>query len=295
MSKPLTVVVHDGTFHTDDVFACAVVSLAFKDKEVEIVRSRDEAVIAGADIVLDVGGVYDIESLRFDHHQREGAGVRENGVPYASFGLVWKQYGTMICDSEEVAEIIDEQLVQGVDGPDNGYGEKKEGKFYTYTIRDLISAERPTWEEDQYSFDEAFINAVTIATQVLLRTIAHTKAFVNAKIILEQAYEKSVDKRILVADKEYPGWYEFTGQYSEILYFIYERQNGEWSVKAARKDPANFELRKPFPESWRGLRDEELQNVSGVGDALFCHKERFLVVAKTFEGALQLAKIAVKS
>jgi uncharacterized UPF0160 family protein len=295
MSTPLTIVTHDGTFHTDDVFACAALSLAFKEKEVEIVRSREEVQINAADIVVDVGGVYDLDTLRFDHHQREGAGVRENGVPYASFGLVWKQYGTMICDDEEIATLIDERLVQGIDGPDNAYGDKLGGKFYTYTISDVIIAQRPTWEEEHYSSDEAFIEAVTLATQVLVRTIAHTRSFVHAKILLEQAYEKSTDKRILVADKEYPGWMEFSAQHEAIQYFIYQRQNGAWSVKAVRKDPADFELRKPFPQAWAGLRDEELQAVTGVPGAIFSHKGGFLVAAKTFEDALQLASIAVES
>ena len=40
-----------------------------------------------ADIVIDVGGQYDPDAGRFDHHQRGGAGERENGIPYSSFGL----------------------------------------------------------------------------------------------------------------------------------------------------------------------------------------------------------------
>ena len=53
----LNIVTHDGTFHTDDVFACATLSLAFQGREIEIIRSREQARIDTADIVVDVGEI----------------------------------------------------------------------------------------------------------------------------------------------------------------------------------------------------------------------------------------------
>ena len=82
----------------------------FKEKITEVIRTRDESIITQADIVFDVGNIYDPEHGRFDHHQTEGAGTRENGVPYASFGLVWKKYGTQICGSQEIADSIDKKI-----------------------------------------------------------------------------------------------------------------------------------------------------------------------------------------
>ena len=35
-----------------------------------MVRTRDPAVLADLDIIVDVGGVYDPETHRYDHHQR---------------------------------------------------------------------------------------------------------------------------------------------------------------------------------------------------------------------------------
>ena len=35
-----------------------------------VVRSRDPAQLERADVVVDVGGVFDAASLKFDHHQR---------------------------------------------------------------------------------------------------------------------------------------------------------------------------------------------------------------------------------
>ena len=77
-----TIVTHGGKFHADDVFSVAALTHLFPDAQV--VRTRDAKLIAAADIVVDVGQEYDAASGRFDHHQRGGAGARDNGIPYKS-------------------------------------------------------------------------------------------------------------------------------------------------------------------------------------------------------------------
>ncbi len=291
--ESITVVAHDGTFHTDDVFACATLSLAFKDKELEIVRSRDQAVIDGADAVVDVGGVYDVATKRFDHHQKEGAGARDNGIPYASFGLVWKEYGVQVAGNEESAKFIDEQLVQGIDGADNGVLNKvADNGIYCYSVIDIISAMRTTWEEHS-TMDDAFMEAVNLAVIILERMIAHAISYTHAQAILETAYSVAPDKQIIEIGKEYPGWYEVMAAHPEPLFVIYQREDGAWSAKAVRIVPIEFATRTQFPEAWAGLRDQELQTVSGVPDAIFCHNGRFIAVAQSREGAYKLAQKAI--
>ncbi|MDQ5931189.1 MAG: hypothetical protein QG674_355, partial [Patescibacteria group bacterium] len=107
MSKPIVAVTHNGSFHTDDVFATATLQLFYAERDLTIVRSREEKDIDSADIVFDVGGIYDPKTLRFDHHQKGGAGERENGIPYSSFGLIWKEYGAVLCGGAEVAQVVD--------------------------------------------------------------------------------------------------------------------------------------------------------------------------------------------
>ena len=62
-----------------------------------------------------------------------------------------------------------------------------------------------------------------------------------------------------------------------------------------RIKPEDFPSRKPFPKEWAGLSDEELQKVSGVNDAVFCHRGVFLCVAKSLEGAIELAKKSISN
>ena len=86
--RPL-LVTHSGTFHLDDAFAYAVLRLALglgaAGGDHALARTRDEAVISGADVVWDVGAVYDAAAHRFDHHQR-GAPVRDDRLPYSAAG-----------------------------------------------------------------------------------------------------------------------------------------------------------------------------------------------------------------
>ena len=167
-----TLVVHGGGFHADDVFASAVFVLVYGDG-LKIVRSRDKSVIEKADFVADVGGIYDASIGRFDHHQSGGAGSRANGVSYASFGLVWKQFGEQLSGSRDIAEIIDKKLVQFIDAGDNGMGEIKPfvEDIYPYTINHIFWSMEPTWVEGSTEINKRFFEAVELAKGILQREI----------------------------------------------------------------------------------------------------------------------------
>lgn len=54
---------HSGTFHCDEALGCYLLQQTSKYSGAEIVRSRDPAVLAELDVVIDVGGVYDPGTL----------------------------------------------------------------------------------------------------------------------------------------------------------------------------------------------------------------------------------------
>jgi len=85
------IAVHNGEFHTDDVFAVAILKLIYPN--LIAIRTRDKDKLKEVDARVDVGFKYDPSSGDYDHHQKEGAGKRKNGVPYASAGLIWKHFG----------------------------------------------------------------------------------------------------------------------------------------------------------------------------------------------------------
>src|SRR3989344_3712170 len=99
-SKIKTIITHNGSFHSDEVFGCAVLSILFP--KAKIIRTRDEKIIEKGDIVIDVGGIYNPKKMRFDHHQKGGAGIRKDSIPYASFGLIWKTFGLKLCKDKAI-------------------------------------------------------------------------------------------------------------------------------------------------------------------------------------------------
>lgn len=289
----MKIITHSGSFHADEVFGTASLKRVFLDAE--IVRSRDPEVVASGGIVLDVGQEYDGET-RFDHHQG-GIEPRGNGVPYASFGLVWKRFGRDIAGSEEAARMIDERLVQPIDSEDNSvrtYANAIPG-VYPYTVHDVMHSMYPDWDDPEYGYDRGFQQALEFASGTLEREIRQAAALLRSKGRFDAAYRAAPDKRLVVLDGRFP-FEEYMRDYPEVLFVVFPSSTeGQWHAKAARDDFHFYDNRSEFPLSWAGKRDTDLAAASGVPDAVFCHKGRFLAVARSREGAIRLAQLAVNS
>jgi uncharacterized UPF0160 family protein len=292
-----TLVTHNGSFHTDDVFAAAALSLLLEKQgdSFEIIRTRDEDIIKKGDFVFDVGGTYDESKNRFDHHQASGAGEHENKIPYSSFGLIWKSYGETISGSTRARDIINKKLVQPVDAFDNGVAlTEKKYDAIPYLIQNVFFAMSPTWLEGEEKLDQFFFQSVSVAKEILKREIIWTNDALLAEEKVLEYYKKTEDKRIITFDQKYP-FQEFLHPFPEPIFVVYPRKQGLWGVKAVQRDLRSFNNRKNLPVSWAGLREEELQKITGVSDAVFCHRGLFMAVAKSREGAIKLAQIALES
>ena len=297
--KNKILVTHNGTFHADDLFATATLSIAF-DGNIKIIRTRDSKIVQSADIVYDTGGIYDPAINRFDHHQMGGAGARPNGVPYASFGLVWKTYGEKICGDKEVAEKIDEKIAQHIDAIDNGvdFTSPIFGGSVPCGPDVVFMDSKPTWKEENKDIDKIFREQVIKVTEFLLREIEVVKSDVEAINIMTEAYSKSEDKRIIIIENDFPRYlYQDTmSRFPEPIYLVFPSGHSDmWKVEAISKAPNTMENRKMFPESWRGYLDEDpkLKEITGVPEVIFCHKSGFLTVAHTKEAAIKLAQKAL--
>jgi len=301
MTEKITIVTHSSSFHTDDVFAVATLLLVLGDGvDVSVVRSRDMDIIKKGDYVVDVGGIYDPKINRFDHHQEGGAGVRPNSVPYAAFGLVWKTFGEKLVGSFAGADRIDKLIVQPIDAGDNGiqFLETKITDLHPLDIGLLTSifiASYLSFMTIQVSLVDYFQrSAVSYAKVIMSRAITSVRDELEAEQYVLDSYNKAEDKRLIETKDGYP-WSEVLSKFPEPLFVIYENKDKNWSIKNIRSDLFSFEPRKKLPESWAGKRNEELEKITGVTGSIFCHSARFLVVAKTKEAILKLAKIALES
>ena len=63
----------------------------------------------------------------------------------------------------------------------------------------------------------------------------------------------------------------------KAIYVVYPDETAaNWRVQAVPVSSESFESRKALPETWRGLRDEELSKVSGIEGGIFVHASGFI-------------------
>jgi uncharacterized UPF0160 family protein len=299
--KKKLIITHNAGFHTDDVFAVATLELLLGD-DVEVIRTRDEDIIKTGDYVVDVGGVYDEETNRFDHHQKGGAGKRENGIPYAAFGLVWKKFGKEVCGSQAVADAIDKKIAQYVDAGDNGVDTHKNifPGLGQYDIYQIINSYEPTWKETEKNTDTEFLNAADFAKSLLKREIKSVTDWVEAENNVKEIYKNTDNKQLIILDKNYNYSRVLISLtlagFPEPLYFVHHRiSDNLWQVVTINKERSTLELRKALPEEWKGSEMEEFSKLTGISDGVFCHIYGFMCVTKSKESAVKLAKLALEA
>ena len=291
MTKEIKVSTHNGTFHLDDLLSVAIVKLLFPGQIVKVFRTRDPETLKNSDWVLDVGGEYDHTHRRYDHHQFDSP-IRDNGIPYATFGLLWRHYGEVLCKTIKAAELIEQEIVQMLDGPDNGYETTKSlvegGRVPSLHLLSVIF--NPNWNEETIDSDKNFFEALEIVSELLKHLINHYDARVLSELEFAKAYNISTDKEIIISPKgTYPSNIEL---FPEVKFIVsYDSENDNWKAKCV--SGPGFKCRVGFPIAWQGLRDLELQKVSNINDAEFVHNAGFLAVAKSQPAIIEMCHQAI--
>eukprot|EP00913_Durusdinium_trenchii_P034642 g32408.t1 len=265
-------------------------------KTVDLVESDDEVALVEcsivakkeATIVVDVGGTYEPEKQRFDHHQKtftETYSEAYSGIKLSSAGLVFKHFGA--------------QVVQALCGP---LEEKSQAailaKTYDSLIREL----------------DALDNGVQVADEPRYRFVTHLGARVGR---LNPSWQETrqVGKgrpvwRQIMKLKQFCPWQDHLFDLEEeeqahrsplVKYVIFQEQRdsrGSWRVQAAPKVRGSFELRQKLPSAWCGVRDDELSKIAEIPGCIFVHANGFiggnaLLGRKTEEGALAMATKAL--
>jgi uncharacterized UPF0160 family protein len=291
----MLVATHDGSFHADEVFAIA--ALALLREPVEVLRTRDRDALARADLRVDVGFRYDPSTGDFDHHQREFDGVRDNGIRYASFGLIWREFGVRVCEGDqEVADAVDISLVQGVDANDTGQQltESLVEGVYPLTVNGVVGGFNARWDEELSPEQERlrFDEAVDLARGILAREVLSAAAGRRSARIVQAAITAATDPRLIEIPVNAPWKQVLVPAAPDALYIIYPKRQG-FGLEAVPRELGSFENRRDLPAAWGGLEGPDLVAVTGVPDALFCHAKRFLVVASSHDGIEQLARLAL--
>lgn len=297
--KEANCITHAGTFHADEIFATLILSKIMP--EIILIRLpefKEQEKVATKDNVM----VYDIGAGKYDHHQLGGNGERENGVKYAACGLIWKAFGRDVLNKYNVKEVdytldyIDRNLIQFIDSNDNGQLPKLQADYRNVHLSHIVSLFNPKWDEEVDS-NENFMKALNVCEIIFDEFLHDTLSKMKAKDLVDKAIEDS-ENGIMVLDTFAP-WKEFllnsrNEKAKSINFVVFPSSRGGYNVYAVPLELGSFKNRKTLPNKWRGLRDKDLQDVTGVRTARFCHNAGFICSADSKDGALELAVMANK-
>ncbi|OZJ06797.1 hypothetical protein BZG36_00166 [Bifiguratus adelaidae] len=321
---------HNGHFHCDEALAVFMLKKTAQFAEADLVRTRDPAKLSTCDIVVDVGGVYDPNLHRYDHHQRgfEETFDKAHKTKLSSAGLVYKHFGHEIIawelglpmGNDEVDLLyhkVYDDFIEALDGNDNGINQYPSDLEPAYkeatSLPSRVGKLNPWWNQkvSDAQVDEQFLKASQLAGSELLETIHYLhKAWLPARSLVAQALagRKEADPasgRIIILSQACP-WKEHLFEMEKhllkdesriategVLYVLYPDESGNWRVQCVPKKSAGFENRKSLPSSWCGVRDEELSKLTGIPDCIFVHASGFIGGNKTKEGALAMATKAL--
>ncbi len=282
-------VTHAGNFHADDVFSSMFMARLYGD--ITLIRLNDYK-DDGSKIAFDIG------LGKFDHHQANYDKKRANGIHYCGFGLLWQEYGLKYLRKikvkypEKVFNILDELLVIQIDAIDNGEY-FIDAPFNIYTLAGLIEQFRPKIgkKEDE---NECFLKAVSFADTIFEQILNDAIGKVYALNEIEKK-KRSIKDNILILDKYIPYEYAIFKLELDVNFVVYPSNRGCYAAHTVPTKYKGFTPKIPFKKEWAGLRDEELQKVSGIKTAHFCHKKQFLATATTKEDALKFIYETIKS
>lgn len=252
---------HNGHFHADEALAVHMLRRLPAYRDAGLVRTRDPAVLETCHTVVDVGGEYDAEKRRFDHHQR-GFTTTFPGRPtkLSSAGLVFLHYGRAIVaerlgqtegspDVELLYQRLYENFVEALDAHDNGIsvydpaaisaaGLEKRFSNGSFGLGALVGRLNPEWNdprpsdpaEAQAAEDAKFNEASRHIGQEFDRELdGYAKSWLPARSVVQEAFAKRTQHdeqgRILVLEGQSVPWkdhlYTLEDGTPSVLYVLY--------------------------------------------------------------------------
>jgi len=260
----ITIAVHDGIFHADEVFAIAGLSYLYN---INLIRTRDESRLAKADMRVDVGGRYNHDTKDYDHHM---AGFSErhespnkfrydDGPKRSGVGLIFKHYGRDIIrailrenipnenpndtEIDDIYKNIDRSLIATIDCIDNGetdYFRFRECPYTNANITRFISMFNPSGDDQspdtqQIQFNKAVDIAKTYLSKEIIITAENVLNVKHFEALVENM--KDEDAGILIMEKFIPWGYAYSRIGSKadgIQMVVYPNVSGTWMCQTPK-------------------------------------------------------------
>lgn len=287
MIRPRSFGTHDGSFHADEVTACALLLLFDRIDMEEIVRSRDQEQLSSCEYVCDVGGVYDPKVKRFDHHQSDYKGS------LSSAGMILKYLKEQKVIDEKLYHYFNRSLVMGVDAIDNGKAAPMVGHCsFSSLIANFVPVRHDSHAKD---FNAAFFEALNFCLGHLKRLLAKYYYIQECRDKIQEVMKKK--EKIMVFEESMPwieSFFELGGD-KHPAEFIIMPTGDQWKLRGIPPSyDKRMQVRVPMPQEWAGLIDDELKEKTGIPGAVFCHKGRFISVWKTKDDAFEALELIKK-
>lgn len=207
---------------------------------------------------------------------------------------------------------IYDAVIEAFDAHDNGISAYPSSitpaYHHPWNIFDQVNILNPAWNDDINVIkpDDRFGEALELMRNTFKGILGYyceiwypgktlTQCLLTTQRMTRRE-EISDDDRLLILDQYCP-WMDHLFELekeleipSPILYAIYQDSNKRsWRVNAVPRTPDSFECRLALPAAWRGLRDVELDEMTGIPGGVFVHRTGFIGGHKTREGAIAMA------
>ena len=269
ISIPTTGYTHAGIFHADELFCTALFRILNPEFKVTRGFNPEES---NADVIYDIGGG------EFDHHGEPEFRDDGTGIPYASFGKVWRKYGCLFLN-EAGQKRFDRQFVERLDAHDNGGARNQ--------LSEVISSLNPNWDDPTETPDTQFQIALNFVQGILQRQIVSAQAFEKAENIANDV--KNQDTVVGVIEHFAPIIGYLAGNQSDKKFLVYPAIRGGWNAQVIPVAPGSRDPKCPFPKEWWGQPKDRLPD--GI---TFCHNTGFMIAASTKEAAIKACAVALE-
>ncbi len=269
--QPRSFGTHDGSFHADEVTACALLLLEDLIDKDKISRTRDPKILKKCEYVCDVFGIYDPSIKRFDHHQNDYKGN------LSSAGMILLYLKDKQFITTDFYNFLNNSLVKGVDDHDNGRAIMQEGVCtFSNLVSNFLPIDYNSNAKDRYY---AFLEAVDFAYNHLKRLRNRYLYTLDCRDKINIAMQKNAN--YLEFEEPLPwmdNFFELGGE-KHPAFFVLMPTGDNWKLRGIPPNSRDrMNVRLPLPESWAGLRTEDLKKVTGIPGAIFCHKGRFISI-----------------
>ena len=260
-SREISVLTHDGLFHSDEVFSIALLKLFYK--EINIVRTRNSVLVEQAltdpkVFVLDVGNSFMPEMRNFDHHQ-EGSPEGLSSITLLYFHL-FPDY-----QEDRMLSKVYERLIRGINEWDQGIADRNLAGHPLH-LPQMISAFNRFGKPEQ---DSQFLKAIDFAYRILANEMNTAKETIYAEEIWKN--KEQLNHEIAILKEHCLFWRIVQGEKKTFKYII-QPDAENWSIMSVDS--------KLFP----------LPQITGDTEGLiFQHKDRFIIIFNNYQAAINYA------